>query len=60
MFFVIPPLTQLLPASWSGTFVQYLPSNAGGMLIDGTYGREALFRAAEEAVRFATRPKRGQ
>ncbi|MFC6704119.1 ABC transporter permease [Flexivirga alba] len=38
VFFVIPPLTMLLPASWSGSFVQYLPSNAGGMLIDGTYG----------------------
>jgi ABC-type transport system involved in multi-copper enzyme maturation permease subunit len=38
VFFVIPPMTMLLPASWSGQFVQYLPSNAGGMLIDGTYG----------------------
>ncbi|MDT7953970.1 MAG: hypothetical protein RQ966_20950, partial [Acetobacteraceae bacterium] len=38
VFFVIPPLTMLLPASWSENFVQYLPSNAGGMLIDGTYG----------------------
>ncbi|MCU1615413.1 MAG: hypothetical protein JWO98_2953 [Frankiales bacterium] len=38
VFFVIPPLTLLLPASWSDHFVQYLPSNAGGMLIDGTYG----------------------
>lgn len=37
-FFVIPPLTMLLPASVSDHFVQYLPSNAGGMLIDGTYG----------------------
>jgi ABC-2 type transport system permease protein len=38
VFFVIPPLTMLLPASWSDHFVQYLPSNAGAMLIDGTYG----------------------
>jgi ABC-2 type transport system permease protein len=38
VFFVIPPMTLLLPESWSGHFVQYLPSNAGGMLIDGTYG----------------------
>ena len=38
VFFVIPPLTLLLPASWADHFVQYLPSNAGGMLIDGTYG----------------------
>lgn len=26
VFFVIPPLTILLPASWSDRFVQYLPS----------------------------------
>ena len=38
VFFVIPPLTQLLPASWSGHFVQYLPSNAGAMMLNGTYG----------------------
>ena len=38
VFFVIPPLTPLLPASWSGHFVQYLPSNAGAMLLHGTYG----------------------
>jgi ABC-type transport system involved in multi-copper enzyme maturation permease subunit len=38
VFFVVPPLTMLLPASWTDHFVQYLPSNAGGMLIDGTYG----------------------
>jgi ABC-2 type transport system permease protein len=38
VFFVIPPLTLLLPASSSDHFVQHLPSNAGGMLIDGTYG----------------------
>jgi ABC-type transport system involved in multi-copper enzyme maturation permease subunit len=38
VFFVIPPLTNLLPTSWSDHFVQYLPSNAGAMLLDGTYG----------------------
>jgi ABC-2 type transport system permease protein len=38
IFFVIPPLTLLLPASWSDHFVQYLPSNAGAMLLGGTYG----------------------
>lgn len=38
VFFVVPPLTMLLPASWTDRFVQYLPSNAGGMLIDGNYG----------------------
>ncbi len=37
-FFVIPPLTGLLPASWTDKFVQYLPSNAGGVLYGGTRG----------------------
>ena len=37
-FFVIPPLTGLLPASWSSHFVQYLPSNAGEGLFGGTRG----------------------
>ena len=35
VFFVIPPLTSLLPASWSSHFVQYLPSNAGEVLFGG-------------------------
>jgi ABC-2 type transport system permease protein len=37
-FFVIPPLTDLLPSSWSSHFAQYLPSNAGEVLFGG--GRE--------------------
>ena len=37
-FFVIAPLTMLLPASWAAQFVQFLPSNAGAMLLGGTYG----------------------
>jgi hypothetical protein len=37
-FFVIPPLTGLLPASWSSHFVQYLPSNAGEVLYGGARG----------------------
>src|SRR5258708_34986551 len=32
VFFVIPPLTGLLPAAWSSHFAQYLPSNAGEVL----------------------------
>ena len=32
VFFVIPPLTQLLPASVSDHLVQYLPSNAGAAI----------------------------
>jgi len=38
VFFVIPPLTNLLPASLTDHFVQYLPSNAGAVMLDGTYG----------------------
>ena len=38
VFFVIAPLTMLLPASWAEHFVQYLPSNAGAMLLGGTFG----------------------
>ncbi len=37
-FFVIAPLTMLLPASWAAHFAQYLPSNAGAMLLGGSYG----------------------
>jgi ABC-2 type transport system permease protein len=37
-FFVLAPLTMLLPATWAAHFVQYLPSNAGAMLLGGTYG----------------------
>jgi ABC-2 type transport system permease protein len=38
VFFVIPPLTNLLPRSITDHFVQYLPSNAGAVLLDGTFG----------------------
>ena len=38
VFFVIPPLTNLLPASLTDHFVQYLPSNAGVVMLDGTFG----------------------
>ena len=38
VFSVIPPLTNLLPTSLTDHFVQYLPSNAGAMLLGGTYG----------------------
>ena len=38
IFFVIPPLTNLLPKSWTDNFVQYLPSNAGSNLIAGDFG----------------------
>ena len=38
VFFVIPPLTDPLPSSWSSRFAQYLPSNAGEMLFGGARG----------------------
>ena len=38
VFFVIPPLTLLLPASMTDRFVQYLPANIGGVLTGGTSG----------------------
>ena len=28
VFFVLPPVTDLLPSSWSSHFAQYLPSSA--------------------------------
>jgi ABC-2 type transport system permease protein len=37
-FFVIPPLTLLLPEAFTSHVVQYLPSNAGAMVVGGTYG----------------------
>ena len=38
VFFVIPPLTLLLPASLTDHFVQYLPSNAGAVMVGGNFG----------------------
>jgi ABC-type transport system involved in multi-copper enzyme maturation permease subunit len=37
VFFVLPPLTQLLPEGWSG-FVPYLPSQAGTAFWGGSFG----------------------
>jgi ABC-2 type transport system permease protein len=38
VYFVVPPLTNLLPMSWTEHFVQYLPSNAGAVMLDGSFG----------------------
>ena len=38
VFFVIPPLTELLPASVGNHLAPYLPSNAGEVLWGGTHG----------------------
>jgi ABC-2 type transport system permease protein len=37
-FFVVPPLTGLLPSAVSNHLTQYLPSNAGAALYGGTHG----------------------
>jgi ABC-2 type transport system permease protein len=37
VFFVIPPLTELLPSSVKDNLSQYLPSNAGSVLFGGTH-----------------------
>lgn len=42
VFFVIPPLTLLLPASLNDHYVQYLPPNIGGVLTGGTSGAAHL------------------
>jgi ABC-2 type transport system permease protein len=38
LFFVIPPLMNLLPSSWSDHIAPYLPSNAGGAFWGNTDG----------------------
>ena len=38
VFFVIPPLTLLLPASLTDQFVQYVPSDAGTVILGGGFG----------------------
>ena len=38
VFFLIAPLTRLLPTSLTDHFVQYLPSNAGAVMLDGSFG----------------------
>ena len=38
VFFVIPPLTNLLPAWLTDHFVQFLPSNTGVVMVRGNFG----------------------
>ncbi len=42
VFFVIPPLTLLLPASVTDHFVQFLPSSIGSVLTGGIAGDDSL------------------
>jgi hypothetical protein len=41
VFFIIPPLAELLPASVSDHLTKYLPSNAGEALWGGTHGLQS-------------------
>ena len=49
VFFVIPPLTQLLPTSLTDHFVQYLPSNAGAVLLGGASGSPTRWRRGPDS-----------
>ena len=42
IFFVIPPLMNVLPTSWNNAISQYLPSNAGRQIFSLTHGAHSL------------------
>jgi len=42
IFFVIPPLMNILPTSWNDAISKYLPSNAGRQLFSLTHGTHDL------------------
>jgi ABC-2 type transport system permease protein len=42
IFFVIPPLMNVLPASWNDAITQYLPSEAGRQVFSLTHGAHTL------------------
>jgi ABC-2 type transport system permease protein len=42
IFFVIPPLLSILPASWNDAISQYLPSEAGRQIFSLTHGAHSL------------------
>ena len=42
IFFVIPPLLNILPASWNDAISEYLPSNAGADVLLLSHGRHDL------------------
>ncbi len=42
IFFVIPPLMNVLPTSWSNAISQYLPSEAGRQIFSLTHGAHSL------------------
>jgi ABC-2 type transport system permease protein len=42
IFFVIPPLMNILPRSWNNAITQYLPSEAGRQIFSLTHGAHSL------------------
>jgi hypothetical protein len=42
IFFVIPPLMNILPTNWNNAISEYLPSNAGGQIYSLTHGSHDL------------------
>ena len=42
IFFVLPPLMNILPTSWNNAITQYLPSEAGRQLFSLTHGAHSL------------------
>ena len=42
IFFVIPPLMNILPTSWNNAISQYLPSEAGRQIFSLTHGTHSL------------------
>lgn len=42
IFFVIPPLMNVLPSSWNNAISKYLPNNAGAAVFSLTHGTDSL------------------
>jgi ABC-type Fe3+ transport system permease subunit len=42
IFFVIPPLLDILPTSWNNAVSPYLPNNAGRSIFSLTHGAHSL------------------
>lgn len=42
VLFVLPPLTELLPSSWTDAVLPYLPSSAGNAMFGGGLGQDDL------------------
>ena len=42
IFFVIPPLLNILPTSWNNTISPYLPNNAGRSIFSLNHGAHSL------------------